>query len=127
MPLTRDQILASDDLEREPLEIPEWGGTVFVKVMTAGERDKFEERFTRNRYDNTRAALAVACVCDEAGKPLFTDADIPALAGKSAAALQHVFDAAARLNALTKDDVDAMEKNSASVPPAGSSSVLATL
>jgi hypothetical protein len=41
--------------------------------------------------------------CDDAGAPLFAEADIPALESKSGVALQRVFDAAAALNGLTTD------------------------
>lgn len=122
MILSRDAILAADDLTREELVVPEWGGSVYVKVMTAAERDRFEERFTTNRYDNVRAYLAVCVVCDEAGRSLFTLDDLAALGGKSAAAMDRIFAVAQRVNKLTDEDVEDLEGNSDAGPSDGPSS-----
>lgn len=117
--LTRDAILAVQDLVIEPLEVPEWGGTVHLRSMTAGERDRFEalvtgpaggEAGTPTRLENIRAHLAALTLCDPAGQPLFTPEDVAALAGKSAAAMDRVFEAASRLNGLTPKDVQELGK-----------------
>jgi hypothetical protein len=112
MALNRDAILAADDLVREEIDVPEWGGTVFVRVMTARERDRFEQKWSESRYDNIRAFLAVCVVCDEAGLPLFSEKDIDALGRKSAAALDRIFDVASRVNKLTPQDIEDLEGNS---------------
>ncbi len=39
--LTREQILQSDDLPRETVQVPEWGGEVQVRTMTGTDRDAF--------------------------------------------------------------------------------------
>lgn len=106
MALTRDQILQFDDLKREEVNVPEWGpgATVFVRTMTGSERDRFEAAFLRDRSD-TRARLAVATVCDEQGKLLFTPADMPAISRKSSAALDRIFAVAMRLSRIGKEDV----------------------
>ena len=40
--LSADDILNADDLPREPVEVPEWGGTVLVQGMSGTDRDRFE-------------------------------------------------------------------------------------
>ena len=40
--LTRDLILGMDDLSRVRVDVPEWGGHLFVRSMTGMERDAFE-------------------------------------------------------------------------------------
>ena len=40
MALTADQILAADDMGLKEVAVPEWGGSVFIRVMTVGERDE---------------------------------------------------------------------------------------
>lgn len=111
----RAAILSLDDLEREPLEIPEWGQTVYVRVMTAGEREALEvavfESRTRREALVYRAHLAVASVCDDKGELLFTPADVPALAKKSGKALMRIAAAAEKLNALTEATVEDKAKN----------------
>lgn len=109
--LNRDRILSADDLPREVVEVPEWGGSVYVRTMTGAERDRFEDEHHKQVNRNFRARLAVLTVCDEAGVLLFKPEDAGALGEKSAAALNRVLDVSAKLNGLTKSDVDDLEKN----------------
>lgn len=127
MLLTREAILAADDLKREKVEVPEWGGHVYVRQLTAGERERWEERNLARRgpdsqvnLENLTSSLAALTMCDEAGGHLFTEADIPALNGKSAAALQRVWTAAIDLNRVGKQDVEELVKNSETTPDEGS-------
>lgn len=113
MALSRDVILAANDLKRECVEIPEWGGTVCVRVMTGAERDEWERHILDSRgpdnktnLSNARARLAILCACDEDGKRLFGDDDLAAVGAKSAAALERIFDVALRLNLIGSKDVD---------------------
>lgn len=115
MALTRDQILAAQDLRLEKIQVPEWGGEVLIRSMTSRERDAFEAHFAEHpgsaRYENIRARLAATCVCDEASNPIFTEDDIQALGAKSAAALSRIFNRAAELNHFTGKDIKELEKN----------------
>jgi hypothetical protein len=110
--LTRDEILAALDVEKELVSVPEWGGDIYIKGMTGAERDKFEASIiSRNGKDatvnmlNIRAKLASLTICDEGGKRLFTEADVMALSQKSAVALQRVFKVAQRLSGIGDDEV----------------------
>ncbi|HKD37475.1 MAG TPA: hypothetical protein VKB78_11765 [Pirellulales bacterium] len=116
MPLSKADILAADDLPREVVRVPEWGGDVLVRTMTGAERDRFERDFLNDRATNIRARTAAATVCDDTGARLFTDAEAAELGEKSAAALDRIFDAAMRLNRITKRDVDDLEKNLETTP-----------
>lgn len=114
----RDQILAAEDLQREAVDVPEWGGlSVYVRTLTGAERDAYESDIIgtdgKVKRDNIRAKLLVRTVVDETGERVFTDADVDALSKKSGSALVRLFDKAQRLNALTKGDVAELEKNSA--------------
>jgi len=117
--LTRDAILAAPDMLTEEVPVPEWGGTVLVRGLTGTERDAFEEEMItgkgKNRdvnLANFRARLIVKSVVDKAGKRLFTQADMVALGGKSAAAIQRVFQVAMRLSGMSEEDVEELTKNS---------------
>jgi hypothetical protein len=117
--LTREQILAADDLKRETVPVPEWGGDVIVKSLTGAERDEFEDSVVRQRgksrelnLRNARARLVSLSLVDEAGSRLFSAGDVEQLGRKSAAALDRVFGAAQRLSGLTEQDVDELAKNS---------------
>ena len=127
--LTKEQILKQDDLKREQVDVPEWGGSVWVRTLTGTERDQFEGSVIERRgkdtafnYRNLRAKLAVLTIVDEKGTRLFTDDDVAALGLKSSAALDRVFEIAQRLNGLSRQDVDELAKNSGSVPSEDSTS-----
>jgi len=122
MGLSREQILSASDLKIEEVQVPEWGGSVFVQSLNGKARDKFEStRFKLKGdkvemiHDNTRAVLVSLCACDEAGTLLFSEGDVAALGAKNAAALDRVFEVAQRLSGLRGKDVEEKLKNSAAV------------
>jgi hypothetical protein len=116
--LKRDDILQAPDLMTEEIEVPEWGGTVRVRGLTGTERDQFENSVVEMRgkkvqveMHNIRAKLAALSIVDENGRRLFSDADVEALGGKSASALDRVFSAAQRLSGLSTTDIVELAKN----------------
>ena len=124
--LTKEQILGADDLRREQVNVPEWGGSVFVRTLTGTDRDAFEQSIIQNseRMDlaNVRARMAVLCVVDEKSERLFADSDAQALGAKSSLALGRIFTVAQKLNGMTDADVEDLAKNSGSGPSAASTS-----
>ena len=117
--LTKDQILSAQDLQREEVDVPEWGGKVWVQAMTGTARDAFEAGILKGgklESHNLRAKLAVASIVDDKGAPMFTESDIDKLGGKSAAALDRISAVAQRLSGLSEADVKDLEKNSGSGP-----------
>ena len=115
--LNRDAILAVEDLPLVPVEVPEWGGTVWVKPMTAAGRDAFEVAVSDDNGEidrrNFRAKLVVRCAVDpETGVRLFKDDDAKILGAKNALPLSRVFEAAARASGLSPDDVEKLQGNS---------------
>lgn len=117
--LSRDQILKVRDIEIEKVEVPEWGGHVYVKTMSGKERDLFEVNqvigeSAEDKYGDIRARMAAMTICNEKGELLFDYNDIMALGKKSVAALNRVFSVAQRLSRLKNVDVEEMSKNSPS-------------
>src|SRR4051794_20112140 len=115
--LTKDQILSASDLPTEPVQVPEWGGCVYLRTMSGTERDSFEQGIVDARKSGTelvniRARLAVKTVCDQSGTRLFTDDDADALGKKSGKALDRIFEVAQRLNGIGEKDVEELEGNS---------------
>ncbi len=114
--LTAEQILkAADTCNPVKVPVPEWGGDVYVRVMTGAERDRWEIA-TSNALEkpgqaNIRAGLCAAAICDESGKRLFTDNQAAALGGKSGVALDRVYDVARKLNKVSDGDIEELEKN----------------
>jgi len=122
MALSRDQILSAGDVTIEEVQVPEWGGSVYVRSLNGRARDRFESsRFKLKGdkvemiHDNTRAVLLSLSLCDEAGTLLFSEADVAALGEKNAAAMDRCFDVAQRLSGLRNKDVEEKLKNSAAV------------
>jgi len=115
--LTKDAIFAADDLQLEKVDIPQWGGHVFICPLTGFERDKFEGEMqgkNGNKFINIRARMAVRTVCDQDGKKLFEDKDVNSVTKKSAKALDIIFEVATRLSGIEEDAVDDLVKNSKS-------------
>ena len=127
MHLSRDDILKANDRVTEEVQVPEWGGSVLVRGMSGRERYQFEasaldQRTGRMNYANTRAKIVLRCVVDDDGNRVFDDADIDLLGEKSGAALDRVFEAAARLSGLGDRDVEELTRNFGATNGASSSS-----
>ena len=114
MPLTKDQILAADDLGLLEVNVPEWGGELFLRVMTVGERDAYENDWIQNKHrgvENFRAKFLQRVLCNSKGELLFTAGEIDLLAGKSARVMNRLWNLAMRHNSLTDADVEELAKN----------------
>ena len=111
--LDRGRILSGAPLASMDVDVPEWGGAVRVREMTAGERDTFDILLVEDQHldlRDYRAKLVAATACDEEGKLLFGQGDLEALTKLGAGAMDRLFEAAARLNHLTSGDMDALGK-----------------
>ena len=112
--LTKEAILSANDRATSDVEVAEWSGTVRVSTMSASERDKWEAETYgdgKPKTEDFRARFVALCLVDEAGNRMFTDKEVGELGKKSAAALQRVFAAAQKLNALTADEAEKIEGN----------------
>ncbi len=110
--LTKEAILAANDLPTERVAVPEWGGDVLVRTMTGADRDAFEASLIgkEGRMDNVRARLVSLTLCDDKGERLFTDAEVAELGKKSAKALDRVFAVAQRINGIGGEQAEAAKK-----------------
>lgn len=110
--LNRDELLAIDDVKVEMVkDIPYWGD-VYIRTFSAGKRDAMEAAHIANPYKNFRARFVCASLCDEHGKLIFSDADIEKVSEKSASVIDPIFTAVSKLNKVTQEDVEDLEKNS---------------
>lgn len=116
--LTAEDILAANDDVVRAVEVPEWGGRVWVRGLTGSERDLFENSILEGRgrnqsvnLKNFRAKLVVAATVkgEYSKERLFADpSHVQRLGTKSARALQRVFDVAQELAGLNEKDVEQM-------------------
>lgn len=127
--LTKDQIFKADDLKTEVIEIPEWGGAVRVATMTGAGRDAFERSVwgadgQSRDLNNLRAKMVAATVVDDRGRLLFDSVeDVERLSVKSGAALDRIFAVARRLNRISPEDMEELEKN---LPPTPNDNSIST-
>lgn len=108
----RDQILASDDIAKQLVEVPEWGLTVEVRGMTGADRSSI----LANALDSQTGLvdfrvmypeIVIAAVYDpETGERVFTANDRDAILTKSATALDKVAQVAMSVGGLTQDAQD---------------------
>lgn len=115
MLLTRDAILGAQDLQTQDVEVPEWGGSVRVRMLSGAERDAYGRMLIgadgKPSMDGYRAKLLALCIVGEDGQPLFTPDDVNALERKSAGALERVYQVAESLNALGAKAVETAAGN----------------
>ena len=109
--LTRDAILSADDTPLRPVEVPEWGGTVFVRSMTLAALQVMTDQIKARGGDENAAFIAVQVTLDENGKRLFQDADEDQLKTRSVKALNRIVAAFNEANGLTAEKVEAAEGN----------------
>jgi len=108
--LTRESFFALKPELRE-VQVPILGGSVYVKEMTAGERDRFEVEHIKSGENDFRARMAAATVCDADGVLLFGPGDVPKLSSLPADALTEIALAANKVNRMSADDVEELSKN----------------
>lgn len=115
--LDRSAILGAQDVKTETVDVPEWGGQVIVAMMSAADRDAWEQSLVPKvsgapvDVSNIRARLCVRCLVDEKGKRIFKDEDAEALGKKSAAAVTRVAKVIQRLNAMDEQAVEDAKGN----------------
>lgn len=116
--LTANDILESNDIPIEKVEMPEWGGHVFVKGLTGTQRDRFEvmvlnwKEKDRN-LENIRAQLVSWTTVDEKGNLIFEQSPlvVKQLGQKSSIALDRLFDKAQELSGVSQKDIEELEGN----------------
>ena len=114
MALSAEQILAADDMGLKKVSVPEWGGDVFIRVMSVGERDTYERMWIGKKdsgIDNFRTQYLARVLCDDKGTLLFSRDQVDALAAKSGAVMGHLFDLAMKHNKMTEEDVVELGKS----------------
>ncbi len=109
----RQKILASDDLTRQPLHIPEWDTDVYLRVLTLRERQQLARlsRESENNAVEVSARVCIMCMVDEHGAKVFEDSDVELLLDKNGAIVERITGEILTLNGLNETAVDEAEKN----------------
>lgn len=100
------------------VHIAELGGTVRLQELTGAEMSEWQSTVALQKLENRKiklknrdAQLICLCVIDESGQKVFGIDDAPALGEWGASVVKHLFDECAKLNGLTKEEADELEKN----------------
>lgn len=122
----KDEIRSINDRKVEEVEVPEWGeGKVIVCELSAKAQGLYRASILdikgtthRMRLEDADAKLVIQCVLDPEAygrgerKLYFSDSDLEWLGTKSARAIDRIVKVAQRLSGMTKDEADAIAKNS---------------
>lgn len=113
--LTADAIRAVDDLVFETVPVPEWGGDVIVRGLTAKEKDAYDREIVvvdkqgnakLGRLENLRALLLVRCLVDDEHNRLYRDIDAKMLGEKSSKVIGDLYTVAARLSGMREEEAE---------------------
>ena len=84
MELTKEAISSADDLTIREVKVPEWGGSVYVRMMSGDERDAYELSAQGGQQKHVRARLVAMTLCDSSGKLLFGLDELEKIGAKQA-------------------------------------------
>ncbi len=112
MALSRDQILGAVDFNFVDVEVPQWGGSVRLRGLSAAERDEFEASLGVSQdLVNMRARLVVNCLVDENGDKLFKSTEAKELGKKNGQVINMLFDEVRKLSGMADEDLGIAEGN----------------
>jgi hypothetical protein len=121
MLLTKEQILNCDDTGIIEENVPEWGGKINLRPMSAANKNKLYNHLKSNNTEDKSGdtvmknmdgwyELSVAfTVCDENGNLLFSEADIGVLANKNPDVIDRLAIIAQDISGLSKPQEDIIE------------------
>ena len=119
--LSHDEILAAQDFKTEEVEVPEWGGVVLVRELSALDFDAVG--FPMVKEDGTINAkgargmgvkIASLSIIDEEGNRLFTSKDVRALGKRAIEPIRRITAIVMDLSGMVAEeepDEDDAEKN----------------
>jgi hypothetical protein len=86
------------------VSVPEWDGTVFLREITAGQRDQFDAwqlaQTEDTRFRDIRARLLVMSLADAEGNLLFSMGEIATVSGFPASVVNRLWESAIDLNGM---------------------------
>lgn len=95
--LSRDDILNAQDFRTDEVDVPEWGGAVLVRELSAADADRigFSMADKQGNIDLSKAEgiamrTVVLGVIDEEHRRIFTGKDVRTLGGRSHLAVNRV-------------------------------------
>lgn len=105
----REKILAANDRTPLRVHVKDWGVDVGIRVITVGERDKWESVCLRMKEKNDmqqfRATYLAFVLCDpDTGVRLFADDELDVVEKLDASVASKLMDKGLQHNAITEAD-----------------------
>lgn len=113
-----DQILAADDLPKEEIVIPEWGGKKKFLVIGLNGKERYnlvsQCADEDGDIDNQKmSALSIAkCLCDGDGQRIFSDGQAEQIMQKNGRVIERLLTVVNRINGFGRYQMEQAEKNS---------------
>lgn len=108
--LSAADILAADDMKLVEVDVPEWGGTVYLRPLSALEALELRESDNTDRK-HSAMKLTFLCCCNEDGSQMFTNEDVEKLSKKSLSAMLKIQKVAMQINGLSGGTVEAVKND----------------
>lgn len=107
--LTIDEILQADDLKRDVVDVPEWGGSVEVRELTAAERNRIGAMMIDAKGNQTMERVdRVQVLAATFGLGLSED-KADAIGAKSGEAVQRIADKVMEISGMRPASVEDAE------------------
>jgi len=115
MILNKESIINAKDLQTVEVEVPEWGGSVLVRALSAGDRDEFTQWVTDkegkiNSRDFMTKLVSISLV-DEEGNRLFSAEELIELNKKSSKAIDKLFKVVQTNSGMNDTSMDEAKDN----------------
>jgi hypothetical protein len=124
MSLNRDAIVGVKDYGLKEVEVPEWGGSVYLRKWTGKDRSLFWSKSVKasdegaemnwdTLFENQTLVVAMS-LCDENGDKLFTttEEDLAVLGAKDGDVIQRLYTESLLINGLAQISLEESAKNS---------------
>lgn len=109
--LTRDEILEAKDYQTAEVEVPEWGGAVLVRSLSAFHVQEMgygsagpDGEVDIQKTKGVMLKVVAWSVINGDGERLFTEKDVKALGNKDFEPVQRVANAAMKLSGLAEEE-----------------------
>jgi hypothetical protein len=100
--VNRESILSAKTIQTEAVEVPEYGGTVYLRGLNAADRVAFFDSIDQETESPTRIGckLIARCMVDADGTRLLTDDDAAALEAQDGKLIDRLANAANKVNGI---------------------------
>jgi|WetSurMetagenome_2_1015567.scaffolds.fasta_scaffold26577_4 hypothetical protein len=109
--LSREQILVAKETLAGTIAVPEWGGDVGVRRLSAAEVVAMRDAADEGNQIDWVAGFLGSVLCDDAGAALFPGDDWRQLKTRSIETLLRLSKEAQRLNGIGAEATEAARKN----------------